>query len=121
MSTGSIGYTSGALYKRHQHINYKSGNKFKRWGGFGLIQKRNMSAMNRQAAANYQSAFSSVGLIAFDAGLIQSEGLSSIAAEKVLKRVQDQMKTLADKGSALSAANGGNGGTTTGSSVDKSA
>jgi hypothetical protein len=121
MSTGSVGYTSGALYKRHQHISYQSGNKFKRWGGFGLIQQRNMSSMNRQAAANYQSAFSSVGLIAFDANLIQSEGHSEMAAENVLKRVKAQMTALADKGSALSTANGGNGGTTTGSTVDKSA
>jgi hypothetical protein len=113
MSTGSIGYTSGALYKRHQHINYSSGAKFKRWGGFGLIQQRNMSSMNRQAAANYQSAFALVGYIAFDTNLLQSEGLSELAAEKVLKRVQAQMKAIADKGSAVSLANGGAGGTGT--------
>lgn len=111
MSTGSIGYTSGALYKRHQGITYTSGAKFKRWGGFGLIQQRNMSSMNRQATANYQSAFASVGYVAFDANLIQSEGLSGIAAEQVLKRVQAQMKAIADKGSAVSAANGGTGST----------
>jgi hypothetical protein len=121
MSTGSIGYTSGALYKRHQHINYQSGNKFKRWGGLGLIQQRNMSAMNRQAADNYRSAFSTVGYIAFDANLIQSEGLSGLAAEKVLARVKAQMTALADKSSSLSTANGGNGGTTTGSTVNKTA
>lgn len=119
MSTGSIGYTSGALYKRHQGIAYQSGNKFKRWGGFGLFQQKNLSSMNRQAAANYQSAFASVGYVAFDSNLLQSEGLSSLAADKVLKRVQTQMKTLADKGIAVSAANGGT--ITTGSTINTTA
>jgi hypothetical protein len=38
-----------------------------------------------------------------------------------LARVKAQMTALADKSSSLSTANGGNGGTTTGSTVNKTA
>jgi len=120
--SSSIGYTSGAIYKRHQGINYRSGTKFKRFGGFGLIQQRNMGQMNRQASNNYRSAFSTVGYIALDANLVQSQGLSELAANKVLARVKEQMLALADSASSLSFANGGSGGIgDTGTKVDQTA
>jgi hypothetical protein len=118
MSTGSIGYTSGALYKRHQHINYQSGNKFKRWGGFGLIQQRNLSSMNRQAAANYNYSFSSVGYMAFDATQSESLGRSELIAEDYAKKVKEAINQLAEGGEATSLANGGAGNTSTGTILD---
>ncbi len=129
MKVGSagVGYTSGAMYKRHRNLNYSSGSQFKRYGEFGLWQPRNRSAMNRAAADGYSTAFAAVGYIAFDATLVQSEGISEIAANKVLARVKQQMIALADSASSLSVANGGNGGTddtaddTTGNNVNETA
>lgn len=117
---GSIGYTSGMLYKRHKLSTYTPGSKYARFGRLGLMNQRNMTSMNREAAAGYSSSFSFAGIRAFEAKQVESEGLSEIAANQTLERVKAQMNALANSASSFSLANGGNGGTT-GTSVDETA
>lgn len=117
---GAIGYTSGALYKRHKATAYTPGAKYARFGKFGLMNQRNLSAMNRQAVASYNSSFSYAGPNMFSQKILESEGLSEIAANKVIARVKQQMIALADSASSLSLSNGGTGGTT-GNNVDQTA
>jgi hypothetical protein len=116
---GGIG-ASGALYKRHSQTTYTPGSKYQRFGRFGLINQRNMSTMNRRALTSYNDSFSIAGFNAFALKALHSEGLSEIAANKVLQRVKQAMTTLADSASSFSTANGGSGGTT-GSNVDTTA
>lgn len=109
--SGGIGYTSGTLYKRHKLTAYTPGSKYARFGKLGLAAPRNLSAMNREAVASYNSSFGIAGPNMFSQTLTQSEGLSEIAANKVLARVKQQMTALADSASGLSLTNGGTGGT----------
>lgn len=109
--SGGIGYTSGALYKRHKLTAYTPGSKYARFGKLGLAAPRNLSAMNREAVASYNSSFGVAGPNMFAQNLTQSEGLSEIAANKVLARVKEQMTKLADSASGVSLTNGGTGGT----------
>jgi hypothetical protein len=110
IGAASIGYTSGTLYKRHKHSTYTVGSKFERFGTFGLLNQRNMRAMNREAVEAYNSSFSFAGTNMFSQKLTESEGLSEIAANIVLERVKAQTQALIDSSSALSLANGGSGG-----------
>lgn len=116
VGSGSIGYTSGALYKRHQRIGYTPGSHYKRFGNLGLPQQRNMKEINRQAVESTISAIETAGPQIFNAKLTESEGLSEIAAKQVLQRVQQAMNALADTAASVSLANGGTGG-----SVDETA
>ncbi len=122
MKVGSgIGYTPGSLYKRTSHINYTPGSKYQRFGRFGLLNQRNLSAMNRAAADSYNAAFSGAGPNLFAAKATESQGLSEIAANRVLERVKQQANTIADRAANISIDNGGNGGTEdgTGGNVDE--
>jgi hypothetical protein len=123
IGASSVGYTSGTLYKRQKSsVGYAPGSKFDRFGNFGLIRSRNRAPMNRNAVANYVSSFAFAGTGAFEAKQIESEGLSEIAAEKLVKRVQDELKALAAKRQQTIANLGVLGGAaTTGSNVNQTA
>jgi hypothetical protein len=93
--TTDIGYTSGSYYKR-----FKTS---------GLIQSRNMKAMNREAAESVNSAYLNTGTQVFESRATEALGRSELAAQQVLKRAQDLMNNLAEQGESVSAANGGAG------------
>ena len=108
----------GALYKRSKGIGYTPGSYHQRFGKLGLHQSRNMSAMNRETVSSYISSVSAAASNMFAQKTIESQGLSEIAAQKLLQRVKAEMKARLDGGSILSL---GTGGTATGSTVNKSA
>jgi hypothetical protein len=89
------GYTSGAYYKC-----FKTS---------GLIQSRNMKAMNRDAAESGNSAYLNTGAQVFESRSTEALGRSELAVQQVLKRAQDIMNALAAQGESVSAANGGAG------------
>ena len=93
--TADIGYTSGSYYKR-----FKTG---------GLIQSRNMKAMNREAAKSVNSAYLNTGAQVFESRSTEALGRSELAARQVLKRAQDMMNRLAGQGESIRAANRGAG------------
>ena len=116
VGAASVGYTSGALYKRNKTIAYTPGAHYQRFGKFGLHQARNMSSMNRQAVESGVSAYQNAGPQMFETQAAHSQGLSELAANQLMERVKKAMAALADKGDSISLANGG-----TGSTVDETA
>jgi hypothetical protein len=83
--------TGGALYKRYKSIGYTPGSHYQRFGKLWLHQSRNMSAMNREAVSNYINSFSAAGSNMFAQKAIESQGMSEIAAQKLLQRVKAEM------------------------------
>lgn len=81
----------GALYKRYKGIGYTPGSHYRRFGKLGLHQSRNMSAMNREAVSNYINSISEAGSNMFAQKTIESQGLSEIAAQRLLQRVKAEM------------------------------